>query len=128
MKQIEVVAAILYDAAGRIFATQRGYGEWKGWWEFPGGKIEANETPQMALQREMLEELDAKVQVGPLLKTVTYDYPQFHLILHCYRCTLLNAVTLKEHQAAQWLYPHELFRVQWLPADEEVIMYLSQSI
>ena len=90
MKTIEVVAAIICDDAGRVFATQRGYGEWKDWWEFPGGKIEAGETPQQALRREIREELAAEIEVGELLRTIDYDYPAFHLTMHCFMCRLLN--------------------------------------
>lgn len=90
MKSIEVVAAIIIDAAGRVFATQRGYGEWKDWWEFPGGKIEAGETPEQALRREIREELAAEIEVGELLHTIDYDYPTFHLTMHCFMCRLLN--------------------------------------
>ena len=108
MKTIEVVAAVIYDAQGRIFATQRGYGEWKDWWEFPGGKIEPGEERDQALKREIREELDAEIEVGELMKTIDYDYPSFHLTMHCFRCTLDSAVTLKEHEAAKWLKPTEL--------------------
>ena len=124
MKQIEVVAAVIYDAGGRIFATQRGYGEWKDWWEFPGGKIEANETPQQALQREIHEELDTTIIVGERMRTIDYDYPKFHLTMHCYRCQLNGNITLREHEAARWLKPQELQSVQWLPADKEFIQEL----
>lgn len=126
-KTIEVVAAVIFDAAGRIFATQRGYGEWKDWWEFPGGKIEPDETPQQALRREIREELDADIKVGELLRTIDYDYPKFHLTMHCYRCTLADDhLTLLEHEAAKWLKPAELNSVQWLPADEDLINELKQ--
>ena len=124
MKTIEVVAAVIYDAQGRIFATQRGYGEWKDWWEFPGGKIEPGEERNQALKREIREELDAEIEVGELMKTIDYDYPSFHLTMHCFRCTLDSAVTLKEHEAAKWLKPTELNSVRWLPADEEFIAEL----
>lgn len=90
MKSIEVVAAIITDEAGRVFATQRGYGEWKDWWEFPGGKMEAGETPEQALRREIREELAAEIEVGELLHTINYDYPVFHLTMHCFMCRLLN--------------------------------------
>ena len=127
MKTIEVVAAIIFDEQGRIFATQRGYGEWKDWWEFPGGKIEAGETPQQALKREIHEELDAEIEVGELLRTIDYDYPTFHLTLRCFKCKLSeNHVTLLEHEAARWLLPSELHSVQWLPADEEIIEELKR--
>ena len=141
MKSIEVVAAIIIDEAGRVFATQRGYGEWKDWWEFPGGKMEANETPEQALRREIREELAAEIEVGELLLTIDYDYPAFHLTMHCYMCRLLNKeqgaknkdsnssnsqFTLLEHEAAKWLAPSELHTVRWLPADEEIIEILSK--
>ena len=90
MKSIEVVAAIISDEAGRVFATQRGYGEWKDWWEFPGGKMEVGETPEQALRREIHEELAAEIEVGELLHTINYDYPAFHLTMHCFMCRLLN--------------------------------------
>ena len=120
-KRIEVVAAVIFDERGRIFATQRGYGEWKDWWEFPGGKIEAGETPQQALKREIREELEAEIEVGELMKTIDYDYPNFHLTMHCFKCRLMGGVTLKEHEAAKWLAPSELNSVNWLPADEDFI-------
>ena len=121
---IEVVAAVIFDEQGRIFATQRGYGDWKDWWEFPGGKIETGESPQQALRREILEELDAEIEVGGLMKTIDYDYPAFHLTMHCFRCRLSGAVTLKEHEAARWLVPKDLHTVKWLPADEDFIKEL----
>lgn len=125
-KTIEVVAAVIFDAQGRIFATQRGYGEWKDWWEFPGGKIEPGETPQQALRREIREELDADIEVGELLRTIDYDYPTFHLTMHCFKCRLANGhLTLLEHEAAKWLTPADLQSVRWLPADEEIIQDLS---
>lgn len=122
MKQIEVVAAIIYDTEGRIFATQRGYGEWKDWWEFPGGKMEAGELPEEALKREIREELSAEIAVDELLCTVNYDYPKFHLTMHCFWCHLESGeLILKEHEAARWLLRDELDSVQWLPADLGVI-------
>ena len=122
MKQIEVVAAILHDTEGRIFATQRGYGEWKDWWEFPGGKMEAGEMPEEALKREIREELSAEIAVDELLCTVEYDYPKFHLTMHCYLCSLLTeTLQLNEHEAAKWLPKDELDSVKWLPADLGVI-------
>ncbi len=126
MKQIEVVAAIIRKG-DRIFATQRGYGEWKDWWEFPGGKMETGETPEEALKREIREELSTEIQVDELLSTVEYDYNEqaFHLTLHCYLCSLLTeAMHLNEHEAARWLSRDELNSVQWLPADLEVIEML----
>lgn len=137
MKRIEVAAAVIEDPEGRIFTTQRGYGEWKDWWEFPGGKIEAGETPQEALRREIHEELDAEIEVGELLRTIEYDYPAFHLTMHCFRCqikeqrdkglsTKEQGYTLLEHEAARWLAPKDLQTVRWLPADEEIINELMQ--
>ena len=121
MKQIEVVAAIIRKG-DKIFATQRGYGEWKDWWEFPGGKMEVGETPEEALVREIREELSAEISVGELLTTVEYDYPAFHLTMHCFLCTLVgDALHLNEHEAARWLTKDELDTVKWLPADEEVV-------
>lgn len=125
MKQIEVVAAIICDG-DKIFATQRGYGEWKDWWEFPGGKIEPGEAPKEALKREIREELAAEIEVGDLLTTVEYDYPKFHLTMHCYLCHLKDDIQphLLEHEAARWLGKSELEEVKWLPADVEVIKAL----
>ena len=121
MKRIEVVAAIIRKE-GKIFATQRGYGEWKDWWEFPGGKMEPGETPEEALKREIREELSTEIRVDELLCTVKYDYPKFHLTLHCYLCSLVTeALHLNEHEAARWLANDELDSVKWLPADREVI-------
>ena len=122
MKQIEVVAAIVHDADGRIFATQRGYGEWEGWWEFPGGKMEANESPEEALQREIWEELETRIVIERLVTTVEYDYPAFHLTMHCYWCHVESgSLTLKEHEAARWLATGELESVKWLPADLQIL-------
>ena len=126
MKSIEVVAAIITDEAGRVFATQRGYGEWKDWWEFPGGKMEAGETPEQALRREIREELAAEIEVGELLHTIDYDYPVFHLTMHCFMCRLQGRVTLLEHEAAKWLAPSDLHTVCWLPADKEIIEILQR--
>ena len=121
MKQIEVVAAIIRKG-DKIFATQRGYGEWKDWWEFPGGKMEVGETPEEALKREIREELSAEISVCELLTTVEYDYPKFHLTMHCFLCTLVGeALHLNEHEAARWLTKDELDSVKWLPADEIVV-------
>ncbi len=125
MKQIEVVAAIIHDGEGRIFATQRGYGEWKDFWEFPGGKMEAGETLEEALQREIWEELETRIAVERLVQTVEYDYPMFHLTLHCFWCSVVSGnLTLKEHEAARWLTKDELESVDWLPADDAVIKNL----
>ena len=118
MKIIEVVAAIIIKD-DQVFATQRGYGEFQGWWEFPGGKMEAGESPQEALKREIREELDADVLVKELLETVEWDYPNFHLTMHCFICNLLSeSLHLNEHEAATWLNLENLRSVQWLPADE----------
>lgn len=127
MKHIEVVAAVIRDTEEHIFATQRGYGEWKDWWEFPGGKIEAGEAPEEALRREIWEELETRIAVERLLQTVEYDYPMFHLTMHCYLCRVESgALTLKEHEAARWLTKHELDSVRWLPADVQVIENLKK--
>jgi 8-oxo-dGTP diphosphatase len=118
MKTIKVVAAIIIKD-GQVFATQRGYGEFKGWWEFPGGKMEPGESPQEALKREICEELDAEVEVRELLETVEWDYPNFHLTMHCFICSLLSeSLHLNEHEAATWLTHETLRSVKWLPADE----------
>lgn len=121
MKIIEVVAAIIIHN-DKIFATQRGYGEFKDGWEFPGGKIEIGETPQLALIREIKEELDTEIEVGELVDTVEYDYPKFHLSMHCFLCTVkCGDLVLKEHEAAKWLTKDTLYSVEWLPADKELI-------
>lgn len=124
MKQIEVVAAII-QKDGRIFATQRGYGEWKDWWEFPDRKLEAGETPEEALMREIREELSTEIRVDKLLCTVEYEYPKFHLRMHCNLCSLLTeALHLNEHEAAKWLARDEPDSVKWRPADLEVVKRL----
>lgn len=124
-KHIEVVAAIIVRD-GRIFATQRGYGEWKDWWEFPGGKIEPGESTEDALKREIREELATEIEVDELLTTVEYDYPKFHLTMHCYLCTIISGdLSLLEHEDARWLALDELDCVKWLPADKDVIEKLS---
>jgi 8-oxo-dGTP diphosphatase len=123
-KTINVVAAIIIKD-GCLFATQRGYGEWKDWWEFPGGKIEQGETLEEALKREIREELSAEINVDEFLCTVEYDYPKFHLSMHCYVCSLLTeALHLNEHEAARWLKNSELDRVKWLPADKIIVEQL----
>ena len=128
-KRIEVVAAVIFDAEGRIFATQRGYGEWKDWWEFPGGKMEAGETPEVALKREIREELSAEISVDELLGTVEYDYVAFHLTMHCYLCSLLTeALHLNEHEAALWLAADELESVKWLPADLQILEKIREAL
>ena len=147
MKGIEVVAAIIHDEEGRIFATQRGYGEMKDGWEFPGGKIEPGESPEEALRREIWEELETRILVERLVKTVEWDYPNlangracsrsegskstlassrltaaFHLTMHCFWCRIESGhLTLKEHEAARWLAKDELESVDWLPADRIVV-------
>lgn len=121
MKHIEVVAAII-RRGNEIFATQRGYGEFKDWWEFPGGKIEPGESLQQALVREIREELDATIEVGELLQTVEWDYPTFHLTMHCFWCKLTcEALHLNEHEAASWLDREHLRSVKWLPADYGIL-------
>ena len=120
-KKIEVVAAVILHE-NRIFATQRGYGEWKDWWEFPGGKMEAGETPEEALKREIREELATDIGVDDLIETIEWDYPKFHLTMHCYRCHVeKGSLSLQEHEAAKWLGKDELLSVKWLPADMKVI-------
>ena len=153
MKRIEVVAAIIRKAVieqgqsdasinsaereqtrlevkeDKIFATQRGYGEWKDWWEFPGGKMEAGETPEEALKREIREELSTEISVDEFLYTVDYDYPQFHLTMHCYLCSLMtDSLHLNEHEAAKWLSKDELGNVKWLPADVKVVEVIKSKI
>ena len=121
MKKIEVVAAVIRKE-DKIFATQRGYGEWQDWWEFPGGKMEPGETPEEALKREIHEELSTEISVDAFLCTVEYGYPKFHLTMHCYLCSLLSeALHLNEHEAARWLSMDELNSVKWLPADVLVV-------
>lgn len=121
MKNIKVVAAIIVDN-DKIFATQRGYGEFKDGWEFPGGKIEEGETPEEALVREIKEELDTKIKVNNKIDTVEYDYPNFHLSMDCFICNILEGdLILKEHEAAKWLSKDEFYSLDWLPADMGVI-------
>ncbi len=129
MKQIEVVAAIIHDAGGRVFATQRGYGEWEGWWEFPGGKIESGESPEEALQREIWEELETRISIERMVTTVEWDYPKFHLTMHCYWCHIESgSLTLKEHEAARWLACDELDSVKWLPADLQILPEIRKAV
>lgn len=128
MKNIEVVAGVIKDG-DKIFATQRGYGEFKDGWEFPGGKMEPGETPQQALARELKEELAIDVNVGDFLCTVDYDYPTFHLTMHCFYCSVIGGeLTLLEHEAAKWLKTTELHSVNWLPADVEVVAALERNL
>ncbi|MBR5467115.1 MAG: 8-oxo-dGTP diphosphatase MutT [Bacteroidaceae bacterium] len=127
MKTINVVAAIILDEEKRILATQRGYGEYEGWWEFPGGKIEPGEGPEVALRREIMEELGVEIAVENLLCTVEYDYPKFHLSMLCFMCRISNGeIDLREHKSAQWLSKETLDDVEWLPADVEVIKLLKE--
>ena len=128
LKRIEVVAAIIRDGE-RIFATQRGYGDYKDWWEFPGGKVEVGETPEKALVREIQEELNTTINVDRFLTTVDWDYPKFHLTMHCYLCTIAEGeLTLLEHEAAKWLTMDTINEVNWLPADVLVVEALKNEL
>lgn len=128
MKTVKVVAAIITHN-NRIFTTQRGYGEFKDGWEFPGGKIEPGETPQQALAREIKEELDTEIEVGDYLETVEYDYPTFHLSMDCFFCTIKSGeLVLKEHEAAKWLTAETLDSVDWLPADRGLIETIKRNM
>ena len=133
LKHIEVVAAIICDGTdcqqdnAAVLATQRGYGKWRGWWEFPGGKVQAGESREAALVRELKEELDATIVIDRFLTTVDYDYPDFHLTMHCYLCHIPDGhYTLKEHSDARWLTATTINSVQWLPADEGLVASLFQ--
>lgn len=127
-KTINVVAAIIVRD-GRVFATQRGYGEWKDWWEFPGGKIEQGEAPEEALRREIKEELATEIEVGEWLTTVEYDYPKFHLSMRCFLCSAVSGrLSLLEHEDARWLSLDELDSVKWLPADLEILPLLRRAL
>jgi len=124
LKRIEVVAAIILHE-GKIFVTQRGYGDWKDWWEFPGGKMEPGESQQAALVREIREELATEISVGEKLCTVEYDYPKFHLTMHCFLCSVVSGeLSLLEHEDARWLSRVDLDSVKWLPADLDVVARL----
>ena len=128
MKTVRVVAAVIRKG-NKIFATQRGYGEFKDGWEFPGGKIEEGETPEQALAREIKEELDTEIQVGKLIDTIEYDYPKFHLSMDCFWCEIMQGgLELKEHEAARWLSKEELYSVDWLPADVGVIERVEEEL
>ena len=125
MRVIEVVAAII-QRDGAYFATQRGYGEFEGMWEFPGGKIEPGESREVALKREIQEELGVDIVIENILSTTEYDYPSFHLTMHCYLCSIASGeIELREHKSARWLRPEELGSVEWLPADKDVISRLN---
>ncbi len=132
MKTIQVVVAVICDhetLKEKIFATRRGYGEFKGGWEFPGGKVEAGETLEGALKREIREELDTEIHVGECIGTVEYDYPQFHLTMHCYWCTVISGeLHLKEHEAAKWLTGETIDSVEWLPAGIKIIKQIQQKL
>ncbi len=122
MKTINVVAAIIQDEEGHVLATQRGYGEYEGWWEFPGGKIEPVETHDVALVREIWEELNVMIKIDEWLCTINYAYPTFHLTMHCALCHIVQGrVQLNEHTSAKWLAKGELDSVNWLPADVKVV-------
>ena len=128
MKTVKVVAAIIRDG-NKVFATQRGYGDYKDGWEFPGGKIEPGETPQQALVREIREELDTDISVGDCLTTIEYDYPAFHLSMQCFWCRILDGTpVLKEHEAARWLDPDGFDHVDWLPADLTIIDLIKEKM
>lgn len=128
MKNVKVVVAIIINN-GKVFATQRGYGEFKDGWEFPGGKIEIGETPEQALVREIQEELDTQINVKEKIDTVEYDYPNFHLSMDCFMCNIIKGdLILKEHEAAKWLSKDELYSVDWLPADKGLIEKIKEHI
>ena len=133
MKTVRVVAAVIKSTNENkepiIFATQRGYGDFKGGWEFPGGKIEEGETSEQALKREIMEELDTEISVGELIDTIEYDYPQFHLSMDCFWCEIVSGnLVLKEHEAARWLTKKHLNDVKWLPADVTLIEKIGKEI
>ncbi|MDE7300090.1 MAG: (deoxy)nucleoside triphosphate pyrophosphohydrolase [Lachnospiraceae bacterium] len=132
MKTIKVAAAIICDSMKdkrKIFATARGYGEWKGQWEFPGGKVEEGESSEQALKREIMEELDTEISVGELFDTVEYDYPAFHLSMDCFWAEVLRGeLLLKEAEEARWLTREELYSVQWLPADISLIQKIEKEL
>ena len=133
MKTIRVVAAVIKaenkNGEQIIFATQRGYGEFEGGWEFPGGKIEEGETPEAALKREIMEELDTEISVGELIDTIEYDYPTFHLSMDCFWCEVVKGdLILKEHEAAKWLTKNQLRDVDWLPADVTLVGKIAENL
>lgn len=134
MKHITVSGAIILRTNPQthqkeLFATQRGYGDWKGWWEFPGGKLEAGETPEQCIEREIQEELSTKVKAQKIIGTVEYDYPEFHLTMYCILCTIIQGeLKLLEHESAQWLTKETLRSVKWLPADLELLNQIEQEL
>ena len=133
MKTVKVVAAVIKEVNDKgepiIFATQRGYGEFKDGWEFPGGKIEEGETSQAALQREIMEELDTEIAVGELIDTIEYDYPTFHLSMDCFWCEIIKGdLVLKEHEAAKWLTKEKMDSVEWLPADITIVGKIKEAL
>lgn len=128
MKTIRVVAAIIFNQ-GKVFATQRGYGEFKDGWEFPGGKIEPGETPEEAIKREIKEELDTEIEIVKFLDTVEYDYPKFHLSMDCFICKVVSGdLVLKKHEAAKWLTKENLDSVDWLPADQGLVEKIKEEL
>ena len=127
MKRVDVVAAVICDDEGRVFATQRGYGAMKDGWEFPGGKVEAGESPEEALKREIVEELNVEIAIDNFMTTVEWDYEAFHLSMRCYKCHVVSGeMVLNEHEAAKWLTVEDIDSVNWLPADREVVRWIKK--